>query len=664
MAYAANLGRGDIIYPGLIAAWSAKGKTNEDVDRNVLKDLTGNGHDITLNNFAYSGMSGYGGYNLNLITDTNGNQKIHQTVAHNKIILKKLILGNEIAWIEYKRIINIPKLSWKVSNVKQFIDRYPNSYVKIDTLKITEDGIYNIEAKTESYPYYWLSVAKTFDMGNVSSDNPIDLGGIEIELLPEYPDALVFDGVDDYGVNESLPSLTDYTVISKIHWITSPNASVYAYGKAKEGIAARVIFSSYSSIGRGICYLYNFGLDNTDRNVKSYVNPVINYHNTKVFNGTPINKGFAVDDNFPFCLGRIWKSHGGSCNMAFYSFYLFNRTLTDEEIKSFIRQYIDPEYLLPSEIPNPDCYYDFGQGSNDDETRDDIKDYSGNGKNAKAYNIGWSGMSGYGGINVNTNYTYSNTNRCEEIIKEGFKLTFKNITEDYNLLFSNPNYMYTQVGAKIKVRISGIPNGGNFYFGSKKWINATKDGDYEGIFTIDTNGNTTIASKGCIGSTITVEFIPLYPGALVLDGIDDYISLDAFDSGFKTMFMVCTNLTEGVTLYDQRSESFNKNYSVAYYPKSIAYNNDNINGTYINGTLNTKLTCQELKNKKHLIHVVAKDISESRKPNIGRSLGQNQYSNMVLYKFLGFKEALTEEQIKAVINKYNLLDGVDNIDVN
>lgn len=39
--------RGDLIYPGLVAAWSAKGKTNEDEDRNILKDLTGHGHDIT-----------------------------------------------------------------------------------------------------------------------------------------------------------------------------------------------------------------------------------------------------------------------------------------------------------------------------------------------------------------------------------------------------------------------------------------------------------------------------------------------------------------------------------------------------------------------------------------------------------------------------------------
>lgn len=213
-------------YPGLIAAWSAKGKTNEDVDRNILKDLTGNRHDITLNNFAWNTESGY-------------------------------------------------------SN-------------------------------------------------------------------PKYPDALVFDGVDDYGVNENLPSLTDYTVISKIYWITSPNAAVYAYGKsASKDNPNYTVFSSYSSTGREISYLYNFGHDN---DVKPYINPIINYHNTKVFNEIPIKKGSVIDDNYPLHLGKIWENHKGLCNMAFYSFYLFNRTLTDEEIKSFIRKHIDPEYLLPSEI--------------------------------------------------------------------------------------------------------------------------------------------------------------------------------------------------------------------------------------------------------------------------------------------------------------------------
>lgn len=66
--YLRNRARGNIVYPGLIAAWSAAGKTNDDEDRAILKDLTGNGHDITLNGFAFSEMSGYGGYNWNFNT--------------------------------------------------------------------------------------------------------------------------------------------------------------------------------------------------------------------------------------------------------------------------------------------------------------------------------------------------------------------------------------------------------------------------------------------------------------------------------------------------------------------------------------------------------------------------------------------------------------------
>lgn len=44
---------------GLVAAWSAKGKNNTDTDRNILKDLSGQGHNITLYGFAYNDESGY-----------------------------------------------------------------------------------------------------------------------------------------------------------------------------------------------------------------------------------------------------------------------------------------------------------------------------------------------------------------------------------------------------------------------------------------------------------------------------------------------------------------------------------------------------------------------------------------------------------------------------
>ena len=49
--------------PGMIARYSALGLTNEQMSKNpVWKDLTGNGHDLQMKNFAWSGMGGVGGY--------------------------------------------------------------------------------------------------------------------------------------------------------------------------------------------------------------------------------------------------------------------------------------------------------------------------------------------------------------------------------------------------------------------------------------------------------------------------------------------------------------------------------------------------------------------------------------------------------------------------
>lgn len=534
-SYATN----KLVYPGLIAAWSAKGKTNEDGDRNILKDLTGNGHDITLNNFAYSEMSGYGGYSFSFkqFNSNYHSTKIIKEITEDTGASRWLMVNKNLGFtapefrIKYK-VVGNSGLSYTYTDKNG--SRRDLSIVKSNSGggsgEITIPQCYSSVVELNGFTYYAYP------------------GSITIELLPEYPDALVFDGVDDYGANGDMPIISDYTLIVE-----------------------REILSDFTVRGMVACYTGNpngdtgpfwfeYGLSPTTINTFSFgkkteitdilnKNRFVSYQTKSKYNGKDILFNDSLISGNIIRFGGFYAYHGIDINMAFYSAYLFDRSLDEQEIKSFIRKHIDPEYLLPSEIPTPDCYYDFSQGSNDDENRDTIKDLSGNGNDAVAHNFAWNEESGYA------------------------------------------------------------------------------------------------------------------EGRLKFDGVDDYISLDAFDSVFKTMFMVCTNFEApaGSILYDQRSELFNKNYSVAYYPSSIAYNNDNINGTYINGTLNTKLACQELNNKKHLIHVVAKDISESRKPNIGRSLGQNQYSNMMLYKFLGFKEALTEEQIKAVINKYNLLDGVDTI---
>ena len=82
----------DPIKQNLVASYRAYDKTNEDEDRNVLTDLSGNGNDIQLYNFAFAGESGYGLYGENFdrfsiynITEEN------LTKTNNKLIVKSAI---------------------------------------------------------------------------------------------------------------------------------------------------------------------------------------------------------------------------------------------------------------------------------------------------------------------------------------------------------------------------------------------------------------------------------------------------------------------------------------------------------------------------------------------------------------------------------------------
>lgn len=144
-----------------------------------------------------------------------------------------------------------------------------------------------------------------------------------------------------------------------------------------------------------------------------------------------------------------------------------------------------------------------------------LKDLSGNGNHAYLYGGKGKLNSGMGVYTYDYNSDrWSSTGRADYIItKKGFEFT--NIIEDGGIIFALGSNIAKE-GDKVKVKISGIPNGGRVYFGT--WITATEDGEYLGTYAYDNNGNTSIGTLGCIGATITLEFIPDYPDQLCYDG--------------------------------------------------------------------------------------------------------------------------------------------------
>jgi hypothetical protein len=90
--------------------------------------------------------------------------------------------------------------------------------------------------------------------------------------------------------------------------------------------------------------VWNYGMMNNVNHLDSE----ISYANKNVYNGDNILSGNGIDGN-KLWIGIVRDNHMGRSNFAFYSTYLFDRSLDEQEIKAFIRKYIDPEYLLPSE---------------------------------------------------------------------------------------------------------------------------------------------------------------------------------------------------------------------------------------------------------------------------------------------------------------------------
>lgn len=168
---------------GIVARYSASGLTNEQMAANpVWVDKTGNGHDIQLKNFSWKGMSGVGGYG-----DEN-----HQTFY-------KFTLDDYV-FIATPPGVKHMNFTFRVTGLQPGNKLTLAFFGTTNTVYGTwdKDGIYTVdadivEAGKPTYFYNGYSATR---------------GEFTIEILPLYPGALVFDGVDDYGTCNNFPILT------------------------------------------------------------------------------------------------------------------------------------------------------------------------------------------------------------------------------------------------------------------------------------------------------------------------------------------------------------------------------------------------------------------------------------------------------------------------
>ena len=188
---------------GIVARYSASGLTNEQMAANpVWVDETGNGHDLQLKNFSWKGMSGIGGYVVDI--DEWGTNSTAAYFERNSIKITATFKENASLGLLYHNIKLRQSCVLKVTGIPKGCDAFLDDRLG-NRFYMSEDGVYEIipsnflaEAlylSIEKYPERWYGFKLT------------------IEQLPLYPGFILGDGVDDFAVTEKELNFEDtYTV--------------------------------------------------------------------------------------------------------------------------------------------------------------------------------------------------------------------------------------------------------------------------------------------------------------------------------------------------------------------------------------------------------------------------------------------------------------------
>lgn len=349
--------------PGMIARYSALGLTNEQMAENpVWKDLTGNGHDLQMNNFAWKGMSGVGGYG-----DEN-----YQTFY--KFPLDDYVFIASPPGVEHMNF------TFRVTGLQPGNKLTLAFFGTTNTVYGTwdKDGIYTVDAdivEAGKPTYFYNGYGAT-------------RGEFTIEILPLYPGALVFDGVDDYGTCNNFPILTKekgYTVVALRQWITyNPNAiSAIATNASDQSFNGAFTFENYN---KGAEQTISYGATQI---TLQYSKSPFSWQTTSKYNGVNIANG-NKDATNSLVLGRSYPQRNDFANFAIWELVFLDHDATEEELTK-IKDYFVKTYPWLF----PDQAWTVTGKTNEDEDRATIANITGNGNDLVLSNFGFAEGSGY-----------------------------------------------------------------------------------------------------------------------------------------------------------------------------------------------------------------------------------------------------------------------------
>lgn len=518
---------------GITARYSALGLTNEQMAENpVWKDLTGNGHDLQMKNFAWKGMSGVGGYEMNFNLWRNNVSGIPDismstTTTSVSVSVGNSTYNNNLIYIHISNW-DINKNHWlKVTSTYEDGDLAFIFYNDSNTKKIglPANGYVNILA----YPEFKGSYMYISTISNKQ-------GSFTIEQLPLYPGALVFDGVDDYGVCDNFPILTKekgYTVVALRWWITRGEIAQGLVSNVKNWLKDGAFLLEYRNIQADhLNKPISFGAIGSENDLPH----ILTYQTSKSYNGVSITTG-NFEGTDVLHVGKLAPTNVGTCiNAAIWELVFLDRNATEEELTK-IKDYFVKTYPWLF----PDQAWTVTGKTNEDEDRATIANITGNGNDLVLSNFGFAEGSGYGlyAVNYVGGRWVQSTDRAD--------LTWTSYSVNITSVKVASTQLYYQsypeqpsfIVPSYKIKVYGLKDGQTL-----SYRQATSEGQQ--LYKISEDGTYTLpsfpfkANGDWYGFTlnkvqescdITIEQIPEYEGYLVTDGVDDKIVSSVFGMG-------------------------------------------------------------------------------------------------------------------------------------
>lgn len=292
-------------------------------------------------------------------------------------------------------------------------------------------------------------------------------------------------------------------------------------------------------------------------------------------------------------------------------------------------------------------------------------DKTGNGHDIQLKNFSWKGMSGVGGYEMNFNLWRNNVSSIPDI---SMSTTTTSVSVSVGNSTYNNNLIYIHIS--------------NWDINKNHWLKVTstyEDGDLAFIFYNDSNTKkiglpangyvnilaypefkgsymyiSTISNKQ---GSFTIEQLPLYPGALVFDGVDDYGTCENFPILTKEKGYTVVALRQWITYNpnaisaiatNASDQSFNGAFTFENYNKgaeqTISYGATQISLQYSKSPFSWQTT-----SKYNGVNIANGNKDATNSLVLGRSYPQrNDFANFAIWELVFLDHDATEEELTKI----------------